>query len=119
MGRPEWAGSELDGDAAWFLARARPLVPVFEPTFGFADTPKRVIKNVGDDPAKLAWPLVIFGPEMVKEIGRERLLESPAWNTEELPYGGVSIQVWENPFTAPAKLVAALADHLGLQRPER
>lgn len=118
-GGPSGLDPTVDTDAAWFLARASPLIPIFEPTFSFADAQEQVIKNIGDDPSKVTWPLMIFGPEMVKEIGREKLLESPAWNIEELPYGGISIQVWENPFNAPTKFVAALAEHLGLQSPER
>jgi hypothetical protein len=40
----------------------------------------------------LYW-LTLFGPPYVKIFGRERLLSAPVYRVEELPYGGVSLQL--------------------------
>jgi hypothetical protein len=103
----------------WFLSKARRALGPLEPEFAFADVDTTVYKNVAQDVWERAWPLMVFGPERVKEIGRDVLLDAPAWKVEELPYGGMWVQAWENPFDAPQKQVTTLADYLGLAARER
>jgi hypothetical protein len=57
---------------------------------------------------------MIFGPKEVERIGREKLEDAPAWKVETLPYGGIWVQVWENPFDVPQKQVTTLAKYLDL-----
>lgn len=98
----------------WFLDKARCPVSLLEPDFAFADIDTTVYPSLDVDPWERAWPLMIFGPERVKKIGRDVLLDAPAWKVEELPYGGIWVQAWENPFDVPQKMVTTLADYLGL-----
>jgi hypothetical protein len=102
----------------WFLERLSPVIAVSEPDFAFADNDLAIVRNLDGidvEPHTLAWPLMIFGPSMVQKIGRDKLLDSPAWKVEELSYGGIWVQVWENPFDTPQKMVTALGKHLGLE----
>ena len=101
----------------WFLDKCRLLLPEFEPDFACADVGTTVVARLegGADPRGFAWPLMVFGPEEVERIGRQKLLDAPAWKVEELPYGGIWLQVWENPFDTPQTDVAILARYLGLK----
>jgi hypothetical protein len=38
--------------------------------------------------------LNVFGPRLVEEVGRERMLSTPAWRVEELPNGCVLLVTW-------------------------
>ena len=125
-GSPEWAllsasyANLLHTDASqmtWFLSVVRGPLDLMRPHFAFADVDTVIARNMdadGPDPRTLAWPLMIFGPKEVERIGREKLEDAPAWKVEELPYGGIWVQVWENPFDAPQKMVTALGKHLGM-----
>ena len=109
----EWnVTSEMD----WFLDKCRLVLPHFQPDFAFADVRTTVVARLegGADPRDFAWPLMVLGPEEVRRIGRQKLLDAPAWKVEELPYGGIWLQVWENPFDTPQTDVAILARYLGL-----
>lgn len=101
----------------WFLDKCRPLLPFYEPDFACADADFAVVGTLesGADPREFAWPLMIFGPGEVNRIGRAKLLDAPAWRVEELPYGGIWLQVCENPFDTPQTDIAVLAHHLGLK----
>jgi len=49
--------------------------------------------------SKLVW-LTVFGPEWCDHLGgRDRLLDTPAWNTRELPNGAVLVRRTERPDT--------------------
>lgn len=116
MAGPTGLDPSSSENAAWFFERVRPFIPMLEPSYGFADVMERVIARIGDDASQVAWPLMIFGPEEVEKFGRERLLQAPAWKVEPLPYGGIWLQVSENPFAKPARAaVKDLAAYLGLR----
>jgi hypothetical protein len=42
---------------------------------------------------EVAW-LNVFGPELVKTVGRERMLSTPAHLVEELPHGAILLVTW-------------------------
>jgi hypothetical protein len=109
--------SRTAAGASWFLDRVRPLLPVFEPDFAFADTDLHLVKNLDGidiDPAALSWPLMVLGPERVAKLGRDHVAATPAWKVEFLPYGGAWIQAAENPFDMLQPRLVKLAAHLGL-----
>jgi hypothetical protein len=105
-------------DAQWCLTRFPPPIAIFEPDFAFGDTDVNIVKNIGDNPRAKVWPILVYGPEKVKEIGRERLLEAPAFRVDELDYGGVWLQVAENPFVANRTDLRKLAEYLNLEMPD-
>jgi hypothetical protein len=47
---------------------------------------------------KIITGLTILSPEIVKNIGRERILSAPVYKVEELEDGGILILLDENPF---------------------
>lgn len=107
-----------DYGVEWFFDRVRPTIPIFEPDFAFADNDLGVARNLdGKDvePKSLAWPLMIFGPKEVQRIGKAKLMGAPAWKVAELAYGGVWLQVAENPFIVKSKDLKPLAKHLELE----
>ena len=113
-------GARIDYDdafhVAWFLDKVHLALPVFEPDFGFFDVWVNVARNLGEDPRRRVWPVLLYGPDMVARMGgRERLLEAPAWRVEELSYGAIWLQVAENPALATETELARLADYLGLE----
>lgn len=117
-------GNTLDlqsaAESAWLLEKVLAPVEVLQPDFGFGDTDVNVADRTGEaDPRRFAWPLLIYGPEMVKRFGRERLLKTPVRKAQELPYGGVWLQLTETPFNTTPAQVSALADYLGLERPAK
>lgn len=99
-------------DAQWCLTKFMPALSVFEPEFAYGDIDANVVKHTGDDPRKKVWPILVYGGEMVKDVGRERLIEAPVFRVDELAYGGICLQVAENPFTAKKTEFRKLADYL-------
>lgn len=54
-------------------------------------------KSLDDDRiAEVSW-LMLFGPEMVEEYGREWLLDAPAWKRTELDDGGIMLVASPDP----------------------
>lgn len=102
-------------DMSWFLGKARQVLDILQPDFAFADVDTTLYKYLTPEPWACAWPLMVFGPERVKQLGRDTLLDAPAWKVEELSYGGIWVQVWENPFDAPQKHVTAVAKYLRVE----
>lgn len=100
---------------AWFFERAHRAFPIFQPDFGYADTQTNALTKMGDDPRRRAWPILLYGPQMVAQLGgRERVLEAPVWHAEELPDRSVWLQVAENPFKATEGQLKKTATYLGL-----
>jgi hypothetical protein len=105
-------------DSQWCLTKFAPPLAVFEPDFAFGDTDVNVVKHIGNNPRARVWPILAYGPEKVKEIGRERLLEAPVFRVDELDYGGMWLQVTENPFVAKRADLRKLAEYLSLEMPD-
>lgn len=61
-----------------------------------------------------AWGATVYGPELVKHVGREKLRSAPAFKVDELAYGGVWLQASENPFAVPPAAKRAIVKHPGL-----
>ncbi|WP_141329461.1 hypothetical protein [Myxococcus sp. AB025B] len=61
------------------------------PCFGRDDETTR--REGFDEVYALYW-LNVFGPKLVKSVGRERVLSTPAHLVEELPHGAVLLVLW-------------------------
>lgn len=71
-------------------------------------------------PSFLKW-LNFFGPDLVAQFGRVRLLSAPAFDTLEMPSGGVQLRISRSPLEQLAPEVrermTRVQAHLGIQRP--
>jgi len=90
------------------------------PLFGFGDWLGRMEPYAWDFKECLFW-LNFFSPEQVKKIGKQKLLNAPAFKVEELKDGGVFIQASELPIdlegeTEYIKAKIRIAKHLGFER---
>lgn len=103
-------------DADWFIEKMQNFLPAFEPDFACGDTDVLLANRFGDNPSEAIWPLAYYGPALVQQLGRERLLKAPAWEVKEDARGGVWLQAVQNPFTAAPAELNLLASHLGLPR---
>ncbi|MFC3958539.1 hypothetical protein [Halovivax cerinus] len=56
-----------------------------------------------------------FGPEMVENLGRERVLEAPAWRVDEREDGGVFLWLSKYAFTGRSEYLEALHEQFGLE----
>ncbi|MEW6104417.1 MAG: hypothetical protein AB1630_11495 [bacterium] len=59
-----------------------------------------------------------FGPQLVEKFGKEKLLSSPSYITEELADGGIMLVRSPNPFTIDEPCIKAetIEKHLGIKR---
>jgi hypothetical protein len=62
-----------------------------EPRFGRDE--QTYFRDGFDKIYEVFW-LNVFGPRLVEEVGRERMLSTPAWRVEELPNGCVLLVTW-------------------------
>lgn len=102
-------------DMRWYLERVRDGVQFFEPDFAAGALDTQLAKGFRENPREFAWPVLVYGPEQVTQIGRERLLGAPVLLAEELPFGGIWLQVSENPFVADKAALKSLAAYLKLK----
>lgn len=102
-------------DMLWYLERAKDAVRFFQPDFAAGALDTQLAKGFREEPRAFAWPVLVYGPQHVAEVGREHLLAAPVFLAQELPYGGVWLQVAENPFVADKAALKPLAAHLGLK----
>ncbi|WP_309891071.1 hypothetical protein [Archangium sp.] len=65
---------------------------------------------------EVSW-LNVFGPKLVKLVGRERMLSTPAWRVEELPNGCVLLVTWPTAadFASDKARVAQARSHAHLR----
>lgn len=90
------APSQAEQRSTAFVGLIRSITSAFPPLYGYGHSQDDV--SLGDDPVRtdpfapkrvyeVYW-LNIYGSEMVTEIGRERLISTPAAQIEDLPDGG-------------------------------
>ena len=61
----------------------------------------------------------LFGPELVKKLGRDRLLSAPAWRVEELGDGGIFLVPEDHlAIGGGGHSLKKVADHLGMSTPQ-
>jgi hypothetical protein len=90
---------------------------VVEPEFALCDLyRKQVLETSGQDLRSRAWGVTVYGPNLVKALGKSRLATVPAYWVEELDWGGYWIQLAENPCDAKATHRKKAEQHLGLSR---
>lgn len=70
----------------------------------------------GKDILNLGWGAMVFGPELVKQIGRDRIMASEQLLVkEELAWGGIWTQAWANPFVVAKEWMRLVEQELGLK----
>lgn len=74
-------------------------------------------ESLAADRIEYASWLMGFPPSIVETYGRETLLSAPAWQTAELPDGGVAILATENPTNVCKPETRAIDQHLDLDPP--
>jgi hypothetical protein len=74
-----------------FILVAKIVYLTLEPDFGFGNLDVGLDLFIPHFKDCLVW-LNFFGPELVKEIGREKLLSAPAYRIEEMSDGGIFLQ---------------------------
>jgi hypothetical protein len=102
-------------DMEWFADRVRAAIRFFEPDFGCGALDTQLYKGFQEEPRDFAWPVLIYGREMVAKHGRDKLLSAPVFLAEELPFGAVWLQVAEKPFVMEKAALKPLASHLSLK----
>lgn len=111
---------QLEGEnAARFevpLRKFRKIVDLVQPEFALVDDYSRnVKKRTGEDLRRFAWGATIYGPEMARAVGREKISGVPAPRVDTLDWGGVWIQAAQNPFLADFRAKRAIEKHLSLK----
>lgn len=106
-----------------FVQIGRKAIEYLAPDFAWADRQSNMPAPAGAlpavDPRGLVWGLNYYNPFMVEEIGRERLLDVPAHQIDELDTGGIILLPDTNPFQADPATKARLEAYLHASNPER
>lgn len=79
--------------------------------------PPATVESLEENRIEYASWLMGFPPDMVDTYGRETLLSAPAWQTSELPDGGVAILTTEEPSSLSKPETRAIDQHLDLDPP--
>ena len=99
----------------WFIDYLKKLYLLFNSEFAWCDLFDYLAKFEGKDPQKYVFGMTFYGPKIVDEIGRERLLTAPVYKVEELENGGFLLMLGEQPFFPhPKSYREAVGNHLGL-----
>lgn len=95
----------------------RRVVDVVRPKFALLDDHAEAIQNYADQDLRTSgWGAMVFGPDMIKEVGRQRILACPLFLIkEELDWGGIWTQTWAKPFITDWRLRQDVAKWLGLK----
>lgn len=100
----------------FLVGKFKEAANVLQPEFAVVDDfENSIAKRKGKDLRQFGWGAAVYGPDLVKTIGREKLLASPAYKVEALPWGGVWVQAAKNPFQAIPDAKKAIEKHLGLK----
>lgn len=74
-------------------------------------------ESLDEDRIEYACWLMGFPPSMVETYGRDTLLSAPAWQTSELPDGGIVVLTTEDPINVSKPEARAVDQHLDLDPP--
>ena len=85
-----------------------------KPHYAFIDNYPYFKKFLDEDPRSRCWAVTIYGPALVKKIGRDKLLNCQAWHKEELPWGGIWVQLSPHPLTVKPQWRQTVQKELGL-----
>jgi hypothetical protein len=84
---------------ALFLSLMQNVFDCFKPEYGWGCLYDEIYYQFKGNANKLIWGINYFGPKYVKEIGREKFDKLiDIYNIEERPWGGIIMQLAENPF---------------------
>jgi hypothetical protein len=83
---------------------------------GFGRDEKTARRDGFDRIYEVCW-LNVFGPKLVEDVGRERMLSTPAHRVEELPNGSVLLVTWPTvaDFASEAARLAQARAHVHLR----
>jgi len=102
-----------------------------EPLYALGADPNQLAALFGDGPGPVAttrdgvldgrleqlyW-LQVLPPAMVEEVGRNALLDAPAWRVDELPSGAVLLVAYPNPHQPDFDAVSRIEDAVGVDLP--
>lgn len=104
----------------YILALFKRVVNVLQPVYAAIGHDEDYMKaRKGKDILKFAWGGMVFGPELVEQIGRDRILGSEQLLVkEELAWGGIWTQAWANPFVVSKEWMRLAEQELGLKKLE-
>jgi len=102
----------------WFIHYLKKIYLFLDAEFGWCDLFDHLAKFEGKDPRQYVFGMTFYGPNVVEEIGRDKLLCAPVYKVEELENGGILLMLGEQPFFPhPKRYRAAVGKHLGLSPP--
>ncbi len=117
-------------NAELLLELVKSLYQVIQPIYGYWDWDAHIpwMWNYLEDPDiprqlenleldRIYW-VNFFSPNLVKKIGREKLLSAPSYKTEELKDGGILLMAGSEPFDFLVNGIdrEEVEKHLGIQR---
>ncbi|MEW5816454.1 MAG: hypothetical protein AB1798_13795 [Spirochaetota bacterium] len=100
-----------------YLSLMRNVFDCFEPEFGWGCLYDDLYYDFEGDPRKRIWGINYYGKEFIKIFGKENLLSlKEVYRVEERPWGGMILQLTENPFVdVPLKLKEEVARKLKIE----
>jgi len=104
-----------------FLTILNNTFDIFQPICMWAGRDADIQRDIGEVlhqlPHKKIYGAVYYGLDMVELIGREKLLLAPVYKIDKRPWGGIILQLEENPWDLEdKKLPGRIEKHLGLSK---
>lgn len=114
--------TDLEKPRRQFVETLATMAEVLEPTWGFGSKggiaigENETVAELADSITPPLYEYNVFRSETVDAIGRERILNSPAWYVTELNTGGIFLAVGEPPMQYQGFIDErrSVAEHLGL-----